>query len=394
MTEVKNRGFKWILISMGIKRNLHEIYLEASHFLENVYPDFVTSRRPDRIEGIPVFTFHSIRPKTFEEQLEFLKKNNYITVSVDQFYNYLSGKVTLPERAILLTIDDGRKSVWKYGFPLLRKYGFCATVFIIPGHTKEVSSEFGFQSEENDREILSWQEILVMSGSGLIDFESHTLYHNRVFTEPEIVDFLGPSYSRSSFDCPAVPAGFEISVLEKEPSGFYGLPIYMSNSLMLGKQRFIDDPEFREVCKKYYREVSGLKRWKKKMFGFCEEYRWRNNLKEGFTTYDDIAEEIFDSLYTSKRTLEERLGKPVNHLCYPFGIWSQLSDEMAKKAGYLSAFCAYIPHRPINRTGDDPYKIVRLKDDYIFRLPGKGRRPLTEILTHKLKRRLNRERIY
>lgn len=378
---------------MSIKTSLNELFLEASHFLERVYPDFVVSRRPDRIEGIPVFTFHSIRPKIFEEQLGFLKENSYITVSVDQFYNYLIGKDHIPERAILLTIDDGRKSVWEYGFPLLKKYGFRATVFVIPGHTKEMRDERRVTSDD-DKDILSWQEILVMKDSGLIDFGSHTFYHNRAFTEPEIVDFLGPSYNRSPYDYPAVPAGFEISVLEKESSEFYGLPIYMSDSLMSGKQRFIDDPEFREVCKKYYREVSGLKKWKKKMFGFCEEYRWRNNLNEGFTTYDDIAEEIFDNLYTSKRTLEERLGKPVNCLCYPFGIWSQLSDEMVKKADYLSAFCAYIPHRPINKPGSDPYKIVRLKDDYIFRLPGKGRRPLTEILTHKLKRRLNREMIY
>jgi peptidoglycan/xylan/chitin deacetylase (PgdA/CDA1 family) len=379
---------------MGIKRNLNEIYLEASHFLKKVYPDFVISRRPDRIDGIPVFTFHTIRPKVFEEQLVFLKENNYITLALEEFYDCIRGKRKIPEKAILLTIDDGRKSVWTCGFPLLKRYGFRATVFVIPGHTKEVSSEFGVWGEENDKEILSWQEILIMSDSGLIDFGSHTLYHNRVFTEPEIVDFLGPSYNRSPYDYPAVPAGFEISVLEKEPSEFYGLPIYMSDSLMSGKQRFIDDSEFREVCKKYYREVSGLKRWKKKMFGFCEEYRWRNNLNEGFTTYDDIAEEIFDNLYTSKRTLEERLGKPVTHLCYPFGIWSQLSDEMGKKAGYLSAFCAYIPHRPINKPGNDPYKIVRLKDDYIFRLPGRGRKSLSEIFILKMKRRLKGEGVY
>jgi hypothetical protein len=67
---------------------------------------------------------------------------------------------------------------------------------------------------------------------------------------------------------------------------------------------------------------------------------------------------------------------------------------MAKKAGYLSAFCAYIPDKPINKSGGDPCKIVRLKDDYIFRLPGKGRKSLLEIFLRKFRRRLKRESVY
>ncbi len=403
---------------MDVKRNIKEIYLEASHFLKKVYPDFVTSRRPEGIQGIPVFTFHSIRPEIFEEQLEFLKDNNYVTVGTDDFYNYLSGKATLPERAILLTMDDGRKSVWTYGFPILKKYGFCATVFVIPGHTKEKSSELGVQSPEREisnlnskdkpdnEEILSWQEIKIMKDSRLVDFGSHTLFHHKIFTGPEIVDFVGPSYSRRPYDYPAGPLGFENSMIEEDPSNFFGMPIYSNDSLMAGKPRFIDDPEFRKECIRYYGEkfsnpplpplskggMGGL--WKKELFRFSADYRRRNSLPVRFSAADNTEKEIFDNLHTSKKILEERLEKPVNHLCYPFGIWSELSAEMAKKAGYLSAFCAYIPDRPMNKSGDDPCKIVRLKDDYIFRLPGKGRKSLSEIFLHKFWRRLKGERVY
>jgi len=267
--------------------------------------------------------------------------------------------------------------------------------------------EGGFEDigDESDGEILSWQEILIMRDSGLIDFGSHTLYHNRIFTGPEIVDFLGPSYSKRPYDYPAVPAGFEISVIEEESSSFFGMPVYSNDSPMSGRPRFIDDPGFRKECLKYYRERFGnppsspldkgrIGRWEKEMFSFALDYRKRNHLSERFLTIEEMAREIYDNLFLSKKILEERLGRPVNHLCYPFGIWSTLSNDMAKRSGYLSSFCAYIPGKPINRSGDDPYNIVRLKDDYIFRLPGKGRKSLIEIFTLKMKRRLRGQWVY
>jgi hypothetical protein len=415
----------------GLTKNLHEIYLEFSHFLKKVYPDFVTSS-PNKLNGIPVFTFHTIRPWVFKEQLEFLKENNYVTVGIDEFYNYLIGKSPLPEKAILLTIDDGRKSVWTYGFPLLKEFGFRATVFIIPGHTKDKVEDSnppsppfnsplskggyrgveggmgGFEDiegESGDKEILSWQEILVMRDSGLIDFGSHTLYHNRIFTGHKIVDFFGSDYDIRPYDYPAVPHGLEVSIIE-DTSKFFGMPIYSNDSIMAGKPRFIDDPELREECMRYYRESFGNPPipplvkggegglWKKEMFRFSKEYRKKNSVSEKFTTLEDIAKEIYDNLYESKRIIEERLGKPINHLCYSFGIWSNLSIEMAKKSGFATSFCAYIPGRSTNMPGDDTYKIVRLKDDYIFRLPGKGRKSLSEIFLFKMKRRLKGERVY
>lgn len=390
---------------MGIKKNLHEIYLEVTHFMRKVYPDFVTSKRPDRVQGVPVFIFHTIRPMVFKEQLEFLKENNYIPIGADDLYNYLTGKRTIPKKSVLLTIDDGRKSVWTYGFPLLKEYGFKATIFVIPGHTKERSSELGVGSDLSkdetridDKEILSWQEIEIMNDSGLIEFGSHTLYHHKIFTGPDIVDFFGPGYERMPYSYPAVPAGLERAVLEKDPSEFFGMPIYISDSLMAGKQRFIDDQEFRKECMSYYRERLKAQdsrfECKKALFRFSALYQRRNKLNHRFLTLEDAANEIYDNLYTSKKILEERLGRAVNHLCYPFGIWSHLSTEMAKKAGLLSAFCSYIPGRQINRYGDDPYKIVRLKDDYIFRLPGRGRKSLLEIFTSKMKRRIKGERVY
>ena len=45
------------------------------------------------------------------------------------------GTRPVPDRAIVLTFDDGRASLWTVGAPLLRRYGMTGIVFLIPGRT-------------------------------------------------------------------------------------------------------------------------------------------------------------------------------------------------------------------------------------------------------------------
>lgn len=96
---------------------------------------------------------------------------------------------------------------------------------------------------------------------------------------------------------------------------------------------------------------------------------------------------ILLDLSQSKKILEEKLKKPIQHLAYPWSIGSKLSQELSRKAGYVTNFWGPIYGIPYNKIGCDPYKLVRLKDDYIFRLPGEGRKSLFNIFSHKLKRR-------
>ncbi len=104
-------------------------------------------------------------------------------------------------------------------------------------------------------------------------------------------------------------------------------------------------------------------------------------------TKEEQSSAILFDLTQSKKILEERLNKPIRHLAYPWGIGSKLSQELSKKTGYLTNFWGPIYGIPYNRTGGDPYGLVRLKDDYILRLQGKGRKSLLNIFSYKLKRR-------
>lgn len=99
--------------------------------------------------------------------------------------------------------------------------------------------------------------------------------------------------------------------------------------------------------------------------------------------------EIERELTRSKYAIAERLpNHTVEHLCYPQGAGSDTAVSISKKVGYKTNFWSGRLDRSLNRAGDDPYYVVRLKHDYIFRLPGEGRRSWLPILSQKVTRRL------
>jgi hypothetical protein len=104
-------------------------------------------------------------------------------------------------------------------------------------------------------------------------------------------------------------------------------------------------------------------------------------------TKKEQSDAILFDLKESKRILEEKTQKPILHLAYPWGIGSNLSVKLCKDAGYLSNFWGPTHGIPYNKVGSDPYKLIRLKDDYIFRLPGKGRISLGSVFLKKFIRR-------
>ena len=78
--------------------------------------------------------------REFERELYWLKANNYKTLTMDEFIKWMYGEIELPNRSLLITIDDGAMGT---GFdngnkliPLLVKYDVHATLFLIAGWHK------------------------------------------------------------------------------------------------------------------------------------------------------------------------------------------------------------------------------------------------------------------
>lgn len=78
--------------------------------------------------------------KDFEKELYFLKVNNYKTLTIDEFIKWIYGEIELPNRSVLLTIDDGAMGTGLDNgnklIPLLEKYDLHATLFLISGWHK------------------------------------------------------------------------------------------------------------------------------------------------------------------------------------------------------------------------------------------------------------------
>lgn len=73
----------------------------------------------------------------FENELYFLKKNNYKTLTMDEFTKWMYGEIELPARSVLITVDDGAMGTGTHNgnklIPLLEKYDAHATLFLISG---------------------------------------------------------------------------------------------------------------------------------------------------------------------------------------------------------------------------------------------------------------------
>ena len=121
--------------------------------------------------GIPVLMYHKIgddkdndaviREDLFREQMKFLKDNGYNPLTMDQLYDYVVNGTAVPEKPVVLTFDDGYADTYSIVYPIMKEYGFAATVFINPG---DVGTR------------LTWDQIREMHKNG-ITISNHGFQH-------------------------------------------------------------------------------------------------------------------------------------------------------------------------------------------------------------------------
>ena len=354
---------------MGVNRKIakafKELPIEAGRFVHGRYPGFVGS--PSNVplaEEVPVFMFHSVEHDAFEAQLAYLRRNEYRTLTLGAFVAFLRGEAPLEGPSVLLTFDDGHKSWFEVAYPLLRAHGFCAAGFLVP---------LMIRDEPDAGPWLSWPEILEMQQSGAMTFGSHTACHDQIFVGPDLRDFFRPGFAQSALS-------LDIPWIDDE-RGYtnrlrWGTPIYAQASRLAGAPRFLDDASVRDACIGWVARNGG-----EAAFARPE---WRRALTSEFQAALAAAggpprwespevqrQAILGGLLEGRLVLENRLGTPVRHLCYPWGVAGDLAQALSPEAGYLSSFGAEAAGRNSNRMGDSPFGIPRVKDDYIFVSPAK-----------------------
>ena len=140
--------------------------------------------------GLPVLTYHHIlrdeentrfrhtstttSVRAFSNQMTWLRDRGYSTLTMTQLEGYVRNKLNLPARAVVITFDDGLKSVSRYAYPVLKQYGMKATAFII-------SSRIKVRPQKWDPKSLQFMSISELNGiRDVFDFQSHTHFLHRV----------------------------------------------------------------------------------------------------------------------------------------------------------------------------------------------------------------------
>jgi peptidoglycan/xylan/chitin deacetylase (PgdA/CDA1 family) len=148
---------------------------------------------------LPVVALHGIEPDpqgryetstgAFEFMLSTLKSYGYQTITFADLLNHLDKGKPLPAKPIIITSDDGYQNTYAYAFPILKKYGYKMTIFLITSYIgndegSRRQNEFDFDAEGvPHRPMLTWPEVRAMSKYG-IEFQSHTWSHGIITNMP------------------------------------------------------------------------------------------------------------------------------------------------------------------------------------------------------------------
>jgi peptidoglycan/xylan/chitin deacetylase (PgdA/CDA1 family)/2-polyprenyl-3-methyl-5-hydroxy-6-metoxy-1,4-benzoquinol methylase len=141
---------------------------------------------------LPILMYHSVStngpsglaryrvtPAMFEEQLQYLRDTGFRSVTLEKWRLAMEAKRPLPGRAVIITFDDGYRDFLTEAWPLLAKYDYSASIFLVArnvGRTNDWDQQHGQQ-----KPLLGWEEIRELQRRG-IEFGSHSLSH-RPLTE-------------------------------------------------------------------------------------------------------------------------------------------------------------------------------------------------------------------
>jgi len=126
----------------------------------------------------------AVKVDNFEKQVRYLSDKCYTPISFDDLYKSMRGNVTLPKKPLIITFDDGYLDNYTYAFPILKKYGFTATIFLATDYIDNTVNFDLVPASQGGRNILSWKEVNELSEAGW-SFGSHTCSHS-ILTEISI----------------------------------------------------------------------------------------------------------------------------------------------------------------------------------------------------------------
>jgi peptidoglycan/xylan/chitin deacetylase (PgdA/CDA1 family) len=155
------------------------------------------SQEPNQItdhqwNGIPqkvrVLQYHRIRRKdvsddftniavfdtTFQRQIELLDQWGYVSITFDDYRLFLGGKLNLPKRPVIITFDDAYEEIHSIAFPILKKLGMKAVIFVVGDSS--IGASVWDKDNGGEYKLLNTRQILELHMAGF-EIGSHSLTH-------------------------------------------------------------------------------------------------------------------------------------------------------------------------------------------------------------------------
>ncbi|BAQ11137.1 polysaccharide deacetylase [Bacillus sp. OxB-1] len=147
-------------------------------------PGYIEKQSVVLDKGLPVLVYHHILPRdlmkttvstisleAFEEQMAYLADQQFETLSAHELYDYLEGRLVVPDKAVLITFDDGLLSAKEYAYPILKQYGFSALQHIISSRSDRAQ---GTQLFDGEGPLQFMTAVDLIELADVFQFEAHT----------------------------------------------------------------------------------------------------------------------------------------------------------------------------------------------------------------------------
>ena len=151
--------------------------------LDRGFSEVVAAPAESYSVSVPALMYHSVAasggknddtvttPENFRRELELIKSAGYTPVSAEEVVNYVYYGSPLPDKPVMITLDDGYLDNYETAYPLLKKYGIKATIFAI-------GSSFGHSDYKDTGKPMiphfSYEQAAEMMSSGLVDVQCHS----------------------------------------------------------------------------------------------------------------------------------------------------------------------------------------------------------------------------
>lgn len=129
------------------------------------------TKEPGQSVQVPILMYHDVSylgrgysktPEIFKKQMQELKNAGFHTVFFSQLIDYVEQGTPLPDKPIVISIDDGYATNYTYVFPILKELGMKAEISLIGDAIQY--ADWG----------LKWDQVREMQESGLVSFQAHT----------------------------------------------------------------------------------------------------------------------------------------------------------------------------------------------------------------------------